>query len=413
MTKENYRDVLTPLLTEGGGRGFCVNVSVDTSSRAIMELCRELGAFYIDTVAEPWPGFYFDKNKSQGDRTNYALRQEILDARAANPGGTTAVSCCGANPGMVSWFVKQGLLNVACDLGLEIPEPKDRAGWASLMREVGVKGIHIAERDTQRANTPKPQGVFVNTWSVEGFVSEGNQPAELGWGTHETWRPDNARDQEKGSRCAIYLLQPGADTRVRSWTPTAQSTVRLPRDPQRGRLDLGLLHGVGGRARRLSADLPLRLSSRPATRCCRFTRCSARRPRCKRNTISSTKPRSSTESTSSAYSSTATPRTPTGSARSFPLRRPGASLPYQNATGLAGDLGRARRHGLGTWRTRRPASSRLTRWTSAAASKCRCPYLGPVVGVYTDWTPLAGRPGLFPEDIDETDPWQFRNVLVR
>ena len=23
------------------------------------------------------------------------------------------------------------------------------------------------------------------------------------------------------------------------------------------------------------------------------------------------------------------------------------------------------------------------------------------------------RPGLFPEDIDETDPWQFRNVLVR
>ena len=190
LTKENFRDVLTPLLTEGGGQGFCVNVSVDTSSRAIMELCRELGAFYIDTVAEPWPGFYFDKDRSQGDRTNYALRQEILDARAANPGGTTAVSCCGANPGMVSWFVKQGLLNVACDLGLEIPEPKDRAGWASLMREVGVKGIHIAERDTQRANTPKPQGVFVNTWSVEGFVSEGNQPARA--------RMGNPRDLASG-----------------------------------------------------------------------------------------------------------------------------------------------------------------------------------------------------------------------
>jgi homospermidine synthase len=41
------------------------------------------------------------------------------------------------------------------------------------------------------------------------------------------------------------------------------------------------------------------------------------------------------------------------------------------------------------------------------------PYLGPVVGVYTDWTPLTDRPGLFPEDIDETDSWQFRNVLVR
>ena len=28
------------------------------------------------------------------------------------------------------------------------------------------------------------------------------------------------------------------------------------------------------------------------------------------------------------------------------------------------------------------------------------PYLGPVKGFYTDWTPLNDRPGLFPEDID-------------
>jgi homospermidine synthase len=32
------------------------------------------------------------------------------------------------------------------------------------------------------------------------------------------------------------------------------------------------------------------------------------------------------------------------------------------------------------------------------------PYLGPVEGHYTDWTPLDGRPGLFPEDIDEKRP---------
>jgi homospermidine synthase len=27
--------------------------------------------------------------------------------------------------------------------------------------------------------------------------------------------------------------------------------------------------------------------------------------------------------------------------------------------------------------------------------------------------PLTDRPGLFPEDIDTADPWQFRNILVR
>ena len=62
--------------------------------------------------------------------------------------------------------------------------------------------------------------VFWNTWSVEGFLSEGMQPSELGWGTHEKWMPKNAKEHKKGCKAAIYLEQPGANTRVRSWCPT-------------------------------------------------------------------------------------------------------------------------------------------------------------------------------------------------
>jgi homospermidine synthase len=40
------------------------------------------------------------------------------------------------------------------------------------------------------------------------------------------------------------------------------------------------------------------------------------------------------------------------------------------------------------------------------------PYLGDVVGVHGDWTPLADRERLFPEDLDREDPWQFRNIRV-
>jgi homospermidine synthase len=64
LTKENYRDILTPLLTTGPGRGMVVNLSVDTSSVDLMELCKDLDAFYIDTVVEPWPGLYTDRNRS-------------------------------------------------------------------------------------------------------------------------------------------------------------------------------------------------------------------------------------------------------------------------------------------------------------------------------------------------------------
>ena len=44
---------------------------------------------------------------------------------------------------------------------------------------------------------------------------------------------------------------------------------------------------------------------------------------------------------------------------------------------------------------------------------CR-PYLGPVVGVRSDWTPLKDRNVLFPEtNLDTSDPWQFENFRVR
>ncbi|HWP61667.1 MAG TPA: saccharopine dehydrogenase C-terminal domain-containing protein, partial [Candidatus Paceibacterota bacterium] len=40
------------------------------------------------------------------------------------------------------------------------------------------------------------------------------------------------------------------------------------------------------------------------------------------------------------------------------------------------------------------------------------PYLGKVVGKYSDWTPLQDRGALFPEDLDRKDPWQFKNFRV-
>ena len=86
VTRDNYRELLVPLLTAGGGQGFCVNLSVDTSSVDIMTLCREIGALYIDTVIEPWLGFYFDKNIGPEKRSNYALRETLLAAKHKKPG---------------------------------------------------------------------------------------------------------------------------------------------------------------------------------------------------------------------------------------------------------------------------------------------------------------------------------------
>src|SRR5919109_2869217 len=157
LTRENYRRVLNPIV----GRGdFVLNVSVEVSSVALIRLCWEKGAMYLDTCIEPWPGGYTDPTVPAAKRTNYALREEALALRPGNARAPTAVLTHGANPGLVSHFVKQALLNIATDSGIDAGNPKSRADWGDLARRLGVKVVHIAERDTQTTNIPKEPGEF-------------------------------------------------------------------------------------------------------------------------------------------------------------------------------------------------------------------------------------------------------------
>ena len=68
------------------GKGdFLVNLSVEVASTALVELCQEKGALYIDTCIEPWPGGYTDPNLSVSRRSNYALRETMLKLEAQVP----------------------------------------------------------------------------------------------------------------------------------------------------------------------------------------------------------------------------------------------------------------------------------------------------------------------------------------
>ena len=222
LTPDNYAATLRGLFPSG--KGMVVNLSVDVDRILLMELCAELGVQYIDTVVEPWPGFYFGSTLPNADRTNYPLREKVRALGRNHVGGPTAVSCCGANPGMVSWLYKEALLRLAADTGVTAA-PKTRADWAQLSMTLGVKGVHVAERDTQVSARAKPPGVFVNTWSVDGLLSEGYQPAELGWGTHEKNLPPHGHTFTHGAGYAIWIDRPGAHTRVRSWCPTVGPQV--------------------------------------------------------------------------------------------------------------------------------------------------------------------------------------------
>jgi homospermidine synthase len=112
------------------------------------------GALYIDTCIEPWPGGYTDPTcRSRCAPTTRCARPCWRSSPV--PGRPTAVIAHGANPGLVSHFVKKALVNLAKDTGLGAVKPTTREGWGALARDLGVKVIHIAERDTQVSRSPR------------------------------------------------------------------------------------------------------------------------------------------------------------------------------------------------------------------------------------------------------------------
>jgi homospermidine synthase len=255
ITQDNYREVLGGLFAEG--RGFCVNLSVDTSSLDLMRFCREIGVLYIDTVVEPWAGFYFETEDNEA-RTNYALRQAVRDEKARNPGGTTAVSCCGANPGMVSWFVKEALLRWPPTPGAtrDARGPRGLGAADAVARRQGRP-----HRRTRHAGPPPAEAArHLRQHLVGRGLHRRRLPARgIGLGHARDLVPRRRPPSRARAAGGDLDRTPRRDHPGPHLVPDARPAVRVPRDPQRGDLDFGLLHRRRRPRARLPPDLPLRL----------------------------------------------------------------------------------------------------------------------------------------------------------
>jgi homospermidine synthase len=404
LTRDNYRDVLRPLLNKDD---FLLNLSVEVSSIALIEFAREVGALYLDTCIEPWAGGYTDPNLTQAQRTNYALRASALALK--KPGAPTAVTTHGANPGLVSHLVKEAMLNVARDTGVDATVPKDRAGWAALAHRLNVKVIHVAERDTQVASVPKKVGEFVNTWSIDGFVGEGCQPAELGWGSHEKQMPPDGRGHTQGCQAAIYLMRPGASTRVRTWTPN-EGPFHGFLITHNEAISIADYYTVGDAAKPTYRPT-VHYAYHPCDDAVKSVHELAGKNWKQQATqrLLMDEIVSGTDELGVLLAGHAKNAYWYGSQLSVEEARELA--PYNNATSLQVCV--AVLAGI-IWALEHPTKG-VVEADEMDHERCMTimrPYLGKLVGVYTDWTPLVGREELFPEDIDRDDAWQFKNVRV-
>ncbi len=412
LTKANYREILTPLLTAGGGQGFCVNVSVDTSSLDIMKLCREIGAFYIDTVVEPWKGFYFDKNIDA--RRAHQLRAARNGARRGEkePRRRDRRLLLRRQSRHGELVREAG----AFEYRRRSRHQRSRAENAGRMGALHAKDrrhrhSHRRARHASAA-TPKPIKTFVNTWSIEGFISEGSQPAELGWGTHEKWMPDDRPQPQKRLRRLDLHAAAGRQHARAFVVPDAGRAIRLFASPTTNRF-----------------------RSPTTSRCAKATR-STFRPTCNYAYHPANDAVLSLHEMfgSGGYFQPAWhimdedeivegidelgvllyghKNNAYWYGSQLSIEETKVVAPYQNATGL--QVTSAVMAGM-VWALENPKAG-IVETDEMDFRRCldvQMPYLGPVIGTYTDWNPLKDRNMFFPEDLDHDDPWQFKNILVR
>ena len=251
VTRDNYRELLTPLLTAGRRPGLLRQPvgrhllgrhhgAVQRARRALHRHGqRAVGRLLLRHQARA--GGALELRAARDDACAPSASASRARPRPSPAAAPTPAWCRGSSSRRCS----TSRADPAQDQGAD-----DARGMGQARQEARRQG-----HPYRRARHPARQAArsrierFVNTWSVEGFISEGLQPAELGWGTHEKWMPANGRKHKTGCEAAIYLLQPGADTRVRSWTPTAQAPIRLPGHAQRVDLDRRLLHRARRRKR--------------------------------------------------------------------------------------------------------------------------------------------------------------------
>lgn len=229
ITQNNYETVLSKYLKRGD---LLLDLSWNIDTCALLEYCHKNGILYINTSIEEWDPYA--STTTLQERTLYHRHQNMramIQGWRKNDVIPTAILDHGANPGFISHLVKKGITDIV--MQKLIPSGKlsnaqkeklltyiKNNYFNVLAQEIGLKVIHVSERDTQITGKPKRPKEFVNTWSVEGFIEEGVAPAELGWGTHEKTLPQNALTHATGNKNQICLQSRGMNTLMKSWIKT-------------------------------------------------------------------------------------------------------------------------------------------------------------------------------------------------
>src|SRR4030042_6539845 len=174
ITPDELDHILSEYLSTGG---LLIDLAWNIDCCEIVKWCHEHEVLYVNSSLEVWDSYGERFNASPYEKSLYHRQMRLRELTKDFKNATTFVIDHGANPGLISHFAKQGLIDIANKMiSDEIAKNPDtvkrlikQKNFSELAMEIGVKVIHCSERDTQISYKPKQVDEFVGTWSIEGL----------------------------------------------------------------------------------------------------------------------------------------------------------------------------------------------------------------------------------------------------
>ncbi|HZJ89263.1 MAG TPA: saccharopine dehydrogenase NADP-binding domain-containing protein [Bacilli bacterium] len=180
VTKQNYQELYQSILKPGDA---LLDFSESTGNIDSLTWCLENNVHYLSTSSSNW----LEDNE---DATSYANFLELKAlSKKYQKGSASSVIEIGANPGLVSLFVKRCLREIiSCETENYADDDFENLiaadDYALLAKKIGVETIIISDLDTlSTAGNEEDEDFLANTWSPVGLYDEAVSLIELHLGT--------------------------------------------------------------------------------------------------------------------------------------------------------------------------------------------------------------------------------------
>lgn len=228
ITARNFEKLLTKTIKCEQG-DLILDLTTRTDCHALFRISRRLQLHYVNTSIEQ--ADVSDLSSVDPIWMQHAKMREAAE-RTKHYGSVTSCIEMGMNPGLISIFVKQGILDIARYV-IKHKEPRTKADkeLVSKLREylrgrdyrrigetLQINTVHCSEIDTQKYSAGRERD-FLNTWSCLGLVDEAFENAEVSLGTHEKGLPFKDKDVKEIVPGLVTIAKPSSRTMFRSYLP--------------------------------------------------------------------------------------------------------------------------------------------------------------------------------------------------